>query len=296
LPGPVHAALGTSKGVSMARSLTVEVATYPSKTEADFAASILQTNEIEVFVQAGGTGGEQVGAPTISGFVVFVAADDADAAREVLSGVYPEDKLTYKSAYERRKERTVQVSPVATFIIGIFVGGLLVGAALTVQNHRNTHFTGTRFSGNILEKQPGILDDYQSGQLVRRQIDRNLDGKLDVTIIYSDHQLQSTAYDQNFDGKPDLWQIFKGGNPTEERIDSDFNGVADEFSAFKNGVRTRMECRPNDASRPTAIILFENGVQVSKLDEPDGSGVLRREVTYDAFGKEIAIRKTKAGA
>jgi hypothetical protein len=280
----------------MAEMSTVDIATYPSKAEAEFAASVLLTNDIEAFVQAGGTGGEQVGAPTVAGFAVFVEANQADKAREVLSGVYPEDDLTYKSVEERRKDGTARLFPVPIFVLGVFAGGLLVGAALAVNSFNKTHFTGTRFYGSVKEKKRGTWDIYESGQIVRRQIDRNSDGRPDLTMFYSGTELQRIEYDDNFDGQPDEWVYFKDGNPLTAKIDTDFNGVPDEFVTYENGIRAQAEFRPNEASTPIRIEYYKNGLKVRQIDEPDAAGELSREVTYDSFGRETSAGKRKVGA
>ena len=275
----------------MNRTSAIDVATYATKSEAEFAFSVLQSNDIEAYVQANGTGGEQVGAPSIAGFSVFVAAENAEEAKELLSGAYPADDLTHVPYSERAKEGGRPTSPIPILILGIFLGAVFVGAALAAEGYRKSHYTGTVFYGDARAGKRGDWVTYESGQIVKREYDRNLDGKPDETLLYSGNHILRVEYDDNFDGKPDIWVYFNKELPEKEERDVDFNGVPDEYISFANGIRSRSECKPNGATQPISIDTYENGVRVRRLDEPDTSGSLTREIDYDAFGHEISIKR-----
>ena len=110
----------------MNRTSAIDVATYASKSEAEFALSVLQSNDIEAYVQANGTGGEQVGAPSLAGFSVFVAAENAEEAKGLLSEAYPADDLTHVPYSERTKEGGRPNSPVPILILGTLLSKIIL--------------------------------------------------------------------------------------------------------------------------------------------------------------------------
>lgn len=65
----------------------VAVGTYPNKIDADLAQSALEAAEIEAIVTADDAGGLQPGLWVGEGVRVLVRAEDADRAKEILSGI-----------------------------------------------------------------------------------------------------------------------------------------------------------------------------------------------------------------
>lgn len=65
----------------------VAVGTYPNKIDADLAQSALEAAEIEAIVTADDAGGLQPGLWVGEGVRVLVRAEDAERAKEILSGI-----------------------------------------------------------------------------------------------------------------------------------------------------------------------------------------------------------------
>lgn len=65
----------------------VAVGTYPNRIDADLAQSALEAAEIEAIVTADDAGGLQPGLWVGEGVRVLVRAEDAERAKEILSGI-----------------------------------------------------------------------------------------------------------------------------------------------------------------------------------------------------------------
>lgn len=267
--------------------LTV-VGAYESKSDADFAASILQTHDIQAFVQ-GEMGGEMGASGETSGFNVVVSSDLADAARKLLAGTYPAEEVTHESRPGRRSRADTHLSLVPMFLLGVLAGAIVAVVLVAARRPQRSHYSGTIFKAGATAKDPGRWYRYVDGDLVEMDLDRNLDGAPDEWIFYKDGHYARLEYDENFDGKPDMWVTFEHDLPAQSKVDKDFNGVPDVTITFVHGVVTKEEWAPNGAAHVTRVVYFENGVRTKAFEAPEGSTALTREIDYGPFGNRTRV-------
>jgi hypothetical protein len=82
------------------------------------------------------------------------------------------------------------------------------------------------------------MDD--KGELVEERIDGDFDGKIDVVIAFQKGVIVKKTYDTNFDGKADLWRFFDKGAIVREEADLDYNQAVDMWEYYEAGVLDRI--------------------------------------------------------
>ncbi len=86
--------------------------------------------------------------------------------------------------------------------------------------------------------------------LMRKDIDLNRDGRIDVRTSYDDGGLRTQEeMDGDFDGRADWVDHYIGGKRAYSEVDTDFNGTFDLFKYFENGACRRKERDTNGDSR-----------------------------------------------
>jgi hypothetical protein len=126
-----------------------------------------------------------------------------------------------------------------------------------------------------------VLRKDASGQdvdvLVRKELDINWDGKVDITRSYDDRGvLEREALDLNFDGAADQTNFYEAGNLVRKEHDLDFDGRTDQRNFFERGKLVRKE---RDTNLDGKIDYWEywEGDQVDRVGEDlDGDGQVDR--------------------
>lgn len=83
-----------------------------------------------------------------------------------------------------------------------------------------------------------ILDD--KGNLIEERLDTDFDGKIDVVVHFQNGQIVLKTYDMNFDNKIDVWRTFEKGVIVKEEGDMNFDGVVDLWEYYEGGVLDRV--------------------------------------------------------
>lgn len=87
--------------------------------------------------------------------------------------------------------------------------------------------------------------------LVRKEMDFNRDGRIDVRSTFDDAGLRvQEDMDGDFDGRPDWVDHYIGGKRTWTEVDTDFNGTFDLFKYYENGKVRRKERDTDADGRP----------------------------------------------
>lgn len=86
--------------------------------------------------------------------------------------------------------------------------------------------------------------------LMRKDVDLNRDGRIDVRTTYDDAGLRTQEeMDGDFDGRADWVDHYIAGKRAYSEVDTDFNGTFDLFKYFENGVCRRKERDTNGDGR-----------------------------------------------
>ena len=83
----------------------------------------------------------------------------------------------------------------------------------------------------------------ENGQIVRKTLDQNFDGRPDTTLHYDreGHKLAQVDEDSDHDGSIDSWTDYRDGKVVRRRADADRDGTVDTWTFYRNGQITRHE-------------------------------------------------------
>ena len=79
------------------------------------------------------------------------------------------------------------------------------------------------------------------GSVIRKHIDRNLDGRIDCwRVLHLGRIVAQTLY-TNFNGRPDVWEQYASGRTIARHVDRDEDGVRDAFYYYESDALVRDE-------------------------------------------------------
>ena len=172
------------------------------------------------------------------------------------------------------------------FLLGLAIG--IVGSYVYFQSP--VKVDGIDFNGDE------ILDEKwtfaPSGRILKNDMDRNLDGKVDY-IVYFNHQgLVATADgDDNFDGKFETKIRFHLGNLEITEVDTDGDGYRDFILHNTNGVLSSADF-VNPATALNLRVEYYKLGKVTMADvDTNKDGTLDVRYLYNALGEISAAEK-----
>lgn len=160
-------------------------------------------------------------------------------------------------------------------------------------------------TGQILRKEEdrnydGTIDawtTYDKGLVVARELDENGDGKPDVWEKYANGRMTHREVDRKGDGKPDAFYEFQGDSLVEERHDTQHNGKIDLAIYYQNRKRVRSEEDQNHDGRMdtwTYYTVADGGSEVVTRIERDTKGKGKPD-TFETFaqqsGKTVLVKR-----
>ncbi|MBJ80719.1 MAG: hypothetical protein CMH60_05310 [Myxococcales bacterium] len=84
--------------------------------------------------------------------------------------------------------------------------------------------------------------EIQTEQIVRKEIDINYDGKVDIIRHYDDtQQVASEETDLDFDGRIDSKSVYVNGGISHKELDTNYDDKADIIKHYKKGKVVRIE-------------------------------------------------------
>jgi hypothetical protein len=93
----------------------------------------------------------------------------------------------------------------------------------------------------------------------RMPLDRNGDGRPDVTRTYHDQKIARIERDRNFDGKVDLVQVYSRGVLAREIHDDDFDGKPESIKTFRpDGTLAIIERDPQERGHVAVAEYFDH--------------------------------------
>jgi hypothetical protein len=114
-------------------------------------------------------------------------------------------------------------------------------------------------------------------RIVRRELDINWDGKVDIVRHYDEReQISREALDLDFDGRVDQTNFYEKGQLVRKERDLDYDGRTDLWIFFERGKIVRREQDTNSDGRVDYWEYWEND-QVERIGEDlDGDGQVDR--------------------
>ena len=95
--------------------------------------------------------------------------------------------------------------------------------------------------------------------LVRKEVDLNHDGKIDMIRVYDETELVAEEHtDLDFDGKFDEVSFFKDGVILKKLVDLDYDGDSEVSKFYKEGKLIRVESDRDNDGRIDTWEYFEN--------------------------------------
>jgi hypothetical protein len=120
-------------------------------------------------------------------------------------------------------------------------------------------------------------DGAEKERMVRKELDINWDGKVDLTQYYDERENKvREAMDLDFDGKVDAIYFFEKGVNTRREEDVDGDGRSDVFKSYAKGKLVRKERDSNSDGKVDYWEYWEKD-QVDRIGEDhDGDGTVDR--------------------
>lgn len=166
--------------------------------------------------------------------------------------------------------------------IGFLIIGFLCGiVAMAILNQTPVTEDGIDFNGD------GVLDEtwtYVNYAIARSEVDRNLDGKVDLISKFNRQGLlQSSQADDNFDGDFETEISYKNNNPASLQSDTSGDGVVDLSLSFNHGVLETATFLDRFSKKPVKVQYFDP-FKVKKAEvDTNGDGRLDTVYEYDVF-------------
>jgi hypothetical protein len=111
-----------------------------------------------------------------------------------------------------------------------------------------------------------------SATLLRRHVDRNLDGRIDSWITYRDGELFQQELDDDHDGRRDAREQYVDGVLSWREVDRDQDGAMDVRRIYRNDWLAEEHFDPDNDGVPDIIVLYRDGDVQERHHDVDGDG------------------------
>ena len=141
--------------------------------------------------------------------------------------------------------------------------------------------------------------DKGTGAMIRKESDRDYDGKLDTWQTYEGNSLVERTLDTNNDEHVDTWEKYSGGRMIERVIDRNGNGQRDAFYTFSNGSLVEERHDRNDDGQFDLIVTYHGRQKTRSREDRSGDGQFDTWTTYAVVdGRELpaAIKRDSNGS
>lgn len=129
-----------------------------------------------------------------------------------------------------------------------------------------------------------------SKELLAREVDRNLDGRIDAWLRYRDQALFEQDVDDDHDGQPDARERYEADVVVWREIDRDGDGLTDVRRDYRDGWLAEEHFDPDHDGVSDMIVFYQRGEVQERHHDVDDDGevdvvsiygdgrLLRREV------------------
>jgi hypothetical protein len=130
------------------------------------------------------------------------------------------------------------------------------------------------FTYSLQTKKP---DGTQTERLVRKELDINGDGLIDIRRVFDEQEtLLRESLDLDFDGRVDQTNLYDHGTLVKKERDLDYNGKPDEWVLYEKGKIVRKERDANSDGRVDYWEYWENEAVDRVGEDLDGDGKVDR--------------------
>lgn len=258
-----------------------------SAVEAHMLRDLLKQEGITAHIQGEHLQGA-IGELPAAGLVrVMVEPDDYARARQVVERWDAEQPQHVPSTGRPvRRGRTL-----VTLLAGVTAGVLLSWG----------WFRAPATLDGIDHNGDGVLDDRWTyapeGRAVRNEVDRNLDGRIDLITLFDRRGLpESFQSDDDFDGVFETRGRYVAGNVSDSQTDTDGDGYPDLRQYWHHGVLETAERVDPATGQPLRVDHFRLNQTVSAEIDTDHDGRLDVEQTFTALGELRDTRRLPVAA
>jgi hypothetical protein len=133
--------------------------------------------------------------------------------------------------------------------------------------------------------------DAESGVLIRRELDRDFDGRIDAWISYQGGEPVTQVLDENGDGRLDAWESYAAGRLAARAVDTDADGVQDVFYRYEGEDLVEKRADRNNDGTLDRIDTFRERRRQRTQEDRDLDGVIETWTTWGAVdGREVVVR------
>jgi len=122
--------------------------------------------------------------------------------------------------------------------------------------------------------------DKATGEMIRKEADRDYDGRLDTWQTYEHDSLTERTLDTNGDGRADTWETYRAGRMVERVIDRNGNGERDAFYTFADGSLVEERHDRNEDGESDLVVTYRDRKKVRSREDSDGDGKIDTWTTY----------------
>lgn len=172
-----------------------------------------------------------------------------------------------------------------------FLLGLVLGIAGCYAFYRSpSTVTGFDHNGD------GVLDEKwtyaPSGAVLKYEVDRNLDGKVDFVGHFDQRSvMESAESDDNFDGVFETRIRYRDNNAKFSEVDTDGDGYPDLRYNYSNGVLSFTEFMSPLTGHPLRVEYFKLGKLTTAEVDTDKDGTLDTRYFYNTLSEISASEK-----
>lgn len=133
--------------------------------------------------------------------------------------------------------------------------------------------------------------DEKSGQMIRKEQDRNYDGKSDAWSVYESGALVSRKLDNDSDGEVDVWETYANGRMVSREVDRDGDGVRDAFYTYEGESLVRESHDANNDGKPDLLVTYRDRQRVMTEEDTDRNGSIDSWTSWTVVGKQEVMAR-----
>jgi len=131
--------------------------------------------------------------------------------------------------------------------------------------------------------------DELDGAYLRKEQDRDYDGRIDAWHDFEDGALVRRVLDEGGDGEPDVWESYRDGRMSQREVDRDEDGLRDAFYTFAGDSLIQEEHDSNADGDADLIVTYQDRVRVRVEEDRDLDGRFDHWTDYRAVGSRELV-------
>jgi len=135
------------------------------------------------------------------------------------------------------------------------------------------------------------LDKYFLSDLLRKEVDRNLDGAIDEIQIHEAGELRARHLDTDYNGRIDVQEHYHDAVMSFREVDRDQDGVLDGFYVYQQGLLVEERHDTDNDTHPDRVLVYRDRLRVEERVDDDLDGRIDIWRHFDtASGAPIVVR------